>query len=88
MVANKWSTTAISLSALLSLVFKRLLPRLPYILLFFLARIDSADEIKVISAQRNDSMQLSTSGVALGWNWDGVANEAKAISVTVANKHY
>ena len=32
-------------------------------------------------------MQLPNSSVALDWNWDGVANNAKAINVGVANKH-
>ena len=35
----------------------RLLPRLPYSLLFFAARNFSADKTKLTSAQRNDLMQ-------------------------------
>ena len=61
-----------------------MLPNCP---LFFPARICSADKIKLISVQRNDSMQYSNSGVVLGWNWDGVANDAKGVNVRVANKN-
>ena len=54
---KQWPTTLITVLALLSLVFGRLLPRLPYSLLFFPALIYSANKIKLISAQRNDSTQ-------------------------------
>ena len=54
--------------------------RLPNSLLFLPARICCVDKIKLISAQQNNSMQKPNSSVALGYNWDGVANDAKAIN--------
>ena len=39
--------------------------RLPYNLFFFPARMYSADKIELVSGQRNDSVQLPGSGVAL-----------------------
>ena len=69
------------------LIFTKI-ARLPNSLLFLPARICSADKIKLISAQQNNSTQQLKSGVALGQNWDGVANDAKAINARVANKNY
>ena len=46
----------ITLLALLLLVLRSLLPRLSYCLHFFPALVNSADKIKLTSAQRNDSM--------------------------------
>ena len=70
----QWPATVLPL---LSLVVRRLLPRLSYSLLFFPAWISScADKIKLISAQRNGLMQWPKSDVALGENWGGVANDA------------
>ena len=51
---------------------------------FFPARTCSSDQVKLISAQQNDSMQEPNSGVALVWNWD----KAKAINVRVADKNF
>ena len=33
-------------------------------------------------------MQQPSSGVALSKNWDGVANDATVINISVANKNY
>ena len=40
------------------------------------------------SAQQYDSMQKPNCGVALGWNWEGVANDAEIINVKVTNKNH
>ena len=50
--------TLITLLVLLLLVLRCLLPRISYSQLIFPARIYSADKIKLISTQRNDSTQL------------------------------
>ena len=59
-----------------------------YSLLFFLAGICSTVKIKLISAQRNNLMQQPNSSIASGWNWDGIADDAETINVTIALKKF